>query len=84
MHGRDERQRVSQSGLAFGYDIMGSKNSTVPVTTDNLPVTEGELKVNSKVFSYHGFLRLSFAQLLQRHGSIVGYKVPRPKLIPLR
>jgi hypothetical protein len=32
----------------------------------------------------HSFLRLSFAQLLQRHGSIVGYKVPRPKLIPLR
>jgi hypothetical protein len=32
----------------------------------------------------HGFLRLSFAQLLQRHGSIVGYKIPRPKLIPLR
>jgi hypothetical protein len=47
------------SGLAFGYDIMGSKSSTVPVTTDNLPVTEGDLDVRSKVFSYHGFLRLS-------------------------
>lgn len=32
----------------------------------------------------HGFLRLSFAQLLQRHGGVVGYRVPRPKLIPLR
>jgi hypothetical protein len=32
----------------------------------------------------HAFLRLSFAQLLHRHGSIVGVVVPRPKLIPLR
>jgi hypothetical protein len=29
----------------------------------------------------HDFLRLSFAQLVQRHGSIVGVVVPRPKLI---
>jgi hypothetical protein len=34
--------------------------------------------------SRHAFLRLSFAQLLQRHGSVIGLKVPRPKLIPLR
>lgn len=31
----------------------------------------------------HGFLRLDFAQLLRRHGSVVGVTVPRPKLIPL-
>lgn len=47
------------SGFAFGYDIMGSKNSTVPITTDNLPATEGDLDVHCKVFSYHPFLRLS-------------------------
>ena len=29
------------------------------------------------------FLRLSFAQLQQRHGSVLGVVVPRPKLIPL-
>jgi predicted metallopeptidase len=29
------------------------------------------------------FLRLNFGQLHQRHGSIVGVLVPRPKLIPL-
>lgn len=29
------------------------------------------------------FLRLSFAQLLHRHGSVVGVVVPRPKLIPV-
>jgi hypothetical protein len=31
----------------------------------------------------HGFLRLNFAQLWQRHGGVVGVAVPRPKLIPL-
>jgi hypothetical protein len=31
----------------------------------------------------HGFLRLDFAQLAQRHGSVVGVVVPRPKLIPV-
>ena len=30
------------------------------------------------------FLRLTFVQLLQRHGSVRGFAVPRPKLIPLR
>jgi predicted metallopeptidase len=29
------------------------------------------------------FLRLDFAQLLNRHGSVVGVVVPRPKMIPL-
>lgn len=32
----------------------------------------------------HDFLRLNFAQLRQRHGSVIGYTTPRPKLIPLR
>jgi predicted metallopeptidase len=32
----------------------------------------------------HAFLRLTFEQLQQRHGSVVGAVVPRPKLIPLR
>jgi hypothetical protein len=31
----------------------------------------------------HAFLRLDFAQLQRRHGSVVGVVVPRPKLIPL-
>jgi hypothetical protein len=29
------------------------------------------------------FLRLNFAQLRQRHGSVLGVVVPRPKLIPI-
>jgi hypothetical protein len=32
----------------------------------------------------YAFLRLSFAQLLQRHGRVIGHRIPRPKLIPLR
>jgi hypothetical protein len=31
----------------------------------------------------HAFLRLDFRQLLQRHGTILGVAVPRPKLIPI-
>jgi hypothetical protein len=31
----------------------------------------------------HAFLRLNFAQLERRHGSVVGAIVPRPKLIPV-
>jgi hypothetical protein len=31
----------------------------------------------------HEFLRLDFAQLQHRHGSVVGVIVPRPKLIPV-
>src|SRR5262249_2481292 len=31
----------------------------------------------------HGFLRLNFAQLERRHGSVVGVVVPRPKIIPV-
>ena len=31
----------------------------------------------------HAFLRLSFAQLQERHGKVFGIKVPRPKIIPL-
>jgi hypothetical protein len=33
--------------------------------------------------SLHDFLRLSFAQLQHRHGSVIGVVVPRPKLIPV-
>jgi hypothetical protein len=33
--------------------------------------------------SLHGFLRMDFAQLQQRHGAITGIVVPRPKIIPL-
>jgi len=33
--------------------------------------------------SLHGFLRLSFAQLQHRHGSVVGVVVPRPRLLPV-
>ena len=31
----------------------------------------------------HAFLRLDFAQLAARHGSVVGVFVPRPRLLPL-
>jgi hypothetical protein len=31
----------------------------------------------------HGFLRLNFAQLIQRHGSVIGAVVPRPKMVPI-
>ena len=31
----------------------------------------------------HAFLRLDFAQLQRRHGSVVGVVVPHPKLIPI-
>lgn len=31
----------------------------------------------------HGFLRLNFSQLEERHGSVVGVIVPRPKLVPV-
>jgi hypothetical protein len=31
----------------------------------------------------HAFLRLNFAQLQQRHGSVTGVVVPRPKVIPV-
>jgi predicted metallopeptidase len=33
--------------------------------------------------SLHAFLRLNFAQLQRRHGSVHGVMVPRPKVIPL-
>jgi predicted metallopeptidase len=33
--------------------------------------------------SLHAFLRLNFAQLVERHGSVVGVVVPRPKLVPV-
>jgi hypothetical protein len=31
----------------------------------------------------HAFLRLDFAQLLRRHGRVVGVAIPRPKLVPV-
>lgn len=31
----------------------------------------------------HGFLRMDFAQLAHRHGSVVGVVVPRPRLLPV-
>jgi len=31
----------------------------------------------------HAFLRLNFAQLLQRHGAVTGVVVPRPKMVPV-
>jgi hypothetical protein len=31
----------------------------------------------------HAFLRLNFAQLVHRHGSVAGVVVPRPRLIPV-
>jgi hypothetical protein len=31
----------------------------------------------------YGFLRLDFAQLQRRHGSVLGVMVPRPKVVPV-
>jgi predicted metallopeptidase len=33
--------------------------------------------------SLHGFLRLDFAQLVHRHGSVEAVVVPRPRLVPI-
>jgi hypothetical protein len=33
--------------------------------------------------SLHGFLRMNFAQLQERHGAVTGIVVPHPKIIPL-
>lgn len=33
--------------------------------------------------SLYGFLRLDFAQLRHRHGSVIGAHVPRPRLLPM-
>ena len=38
---------------------------------------------NGAQASLHDFLRLDFGQLQERHGSVVGNVVPRPKLIPV-
>ncbi len=38
---------------------------------------------NGADHSLHGFLRLNFAQLQHRHGSVVGIVVPRPRLLPV-
>lgn len=32
---------------------------------------------------FHSFLRLNFAQLAHRHGSVVATMVPRPKMVPI-
>lgn len=48
-----------QAGFAFSYSRMGQYTSTVPVQEDFLAVTEGQLKVNAKVLSYHPLLRLN-------------------------
>lgn len=38
---------------------------------------------NGATRSLHDFLRLNFAQLQHRHGSVVGVVVPRPRLLPV-
>ncbi len=38
---------------------------------------------NGADHSLFSFMRLNFSQLLQRHGSVVGVMVPRPRLLPL-
>jgi hypothetical protein len=38
---------------------------------------------NGATHSLSDFLRLNFAQLQHRHGSVVGVVVPRPRLLPL-
>lgn len=48
-----------QGGFAFGYSVMGTHQSTVPITTDYLGITEGTLSTRCKVLSYHPLMRLS-------------------------
>jgi hypothetical protein len=42
-----------------------------------------EYLANGADKNLHAFLRLTFPQLQQRHGNVVGVVVPRPKLIPV-
>lgn len=53
------RVPVLQGGFAFGYSVMGRNETTVPLTTDHLGITEGTLTTRCKVFSYHPLLRLN-------------------------
>lgn len=39
---------------------------------------------NGATRELHAFLRLNFAQLEHRHGSVVGVVVPRPRLLPVQ
>ncbi len=53
------RVPVLQGGFAFGFSVMGRHETTVPINTDYLGITEGTLTTRSKVFSYHPLLRLN-------------------------
>lgn len=53
------RVPVLQGGFAFGFSVMGRNETTVPITTDYLGITEGTLTTRCKVFSYHPLLRLN-------------------------
>lgn len=53
------RVPILQGGFSFGYSVMGSKSTDVPVTANFLADTTGELNTRCKVFSYHPMLRLS-------------------------
>lgn len=48
-----------QLGFDFGYNGMGKKVTTVPVTDPALGSTEGKLAVRAQVLSYHPLLRFS-------------------------
>lgn len=53
------RVPILQGGFSFGYSVMGGKSTDVPVNTNFVADTTGELNTRCKVFSYHPMLRLS-------------------------
>jgi hypothetical protein len=48
-----------QAGFAFSYSRMGNERVTVTVNETYIEATEGDLRVNMKVLSYHLLLRFS-------------------------
>lgn len=48
-----------QAGFAFGYSSMGEHAQVVPLAMTNISATEADLKMRTKVLSYHPLLRFS-------------------------
>jgi hypothetical protein len=53
------RRMPFQVGFAFNYGVMGRKTSKVIVTDEALQNSEGRMALNTKVLSYHPFLRFT-------------------------
>lgn len=53
------RVPILQVGFSFGLSMMGKKGADVPITSNVLADTTGELSTRCRVFSYHPLMRLS-------------------------